>query len=109
MQQGSSTMWQGSKKTDTRGILVRPCESIGDDLPQGALVQFLNTRRVAELLGTSPDTLGRAVWAGRVPAPMKSPSGSFLWTLMDARRASWALFGRDLPSETPLDDPGAAA
>jgi hypothetical protein len=52
---------------------------------------FFNTRQVAKILGVRPDNLSRALWAGRVDPPQKSPSGHFLWTNEDIARASWVL------------------
>jgi hypothetical protein len=54
------------------------------------------TRQAAQLLGIPPNRLNRAVWDGRLAPPAKAPSGAFLWTEMDIRRAAWALLRRDL-------------
>ena len=54
-----------------------------------------STRQAATILGIPPGRLSRAIWDGRVPEPSRSPSGNFLWTEHDIRRASWVLLGRD--------------
>ena len=60
---------------------------------------YWSTREVAELLGVTTDRLSKALWDGRVKQPQRGPSGAFLWTEDDVRRASWALLHRDvLPS-----------
>ena len=56
--------------------------------------QFYSTPQVAGLLGIKPDTLQKAIWQGRVKAPMKGPSGQYLWTLQDIEHTSWALLHR---------------
>lgn len=53
--------------------------------------QFFSTRQVAEILGVKPDTLSKAIWTGRLKSPLKSPSGSYLWTKQDIEKAAWAL------------------
>jgi len=63
-------------------------------------MSYKGTREVARLLGVNPSRLARAVWDGRLQAPARAPSGAFLWTEDDIRRASWAILGHD------LDDPG---
>ena len=57
---------------------------------------FLSTREAARVLGINPSRLSRAVWTGRIQEPERGPSGNFLWTTDDLRRASWALLRRDL-------------
>ena len=61
------------------------------------MATYLNTRDAAARLGISPSRLSRAVWERRIDPPMKSPSGGYLWTQEDIRRASWQL--RGLPLE----------
>jgi len=56
---------------------------------------YQSTRKVAERLGISPARLSKALWDGRVKHPQRGPSGAFLWTDDDIRRASWALLRRD--------------
>jgi len=56
---------------------------------------YRSTREVASLLGVNPARISRAVWDGRLPPPGKSPSGSYLWTEDDIRRASWFFRKRD--------------
>lgn len=55
------------------------------------MMSFLSTRQVAKLLGITPACLTKALWDGRVDPPQKAPSGSYLWTLRDIEKASWAL------------------
>ena len=57
---------------------------------------YKSTREVARVLGINPSRLSRAVWTGRLQEPQRGPSGNFLWTEKDIRRASWALLHRDL-------------
>jgi hypothetical protein len=52
---------------------------------------YLSTRQVARLLGVSASLLTRAVGAGRVDPPQKSPSGNYLWTPPDIERVSRVL------------------
>lgn len=59
-------------------------------------MSYYSTRATAKLLAMHPSRLARAVWDGRVAPPSKSPSGAFLWTLEDVRRASWVMLHRDL-------------
>jgi len=47
-------------------------------------------------MGVNANRLARAIWEGRVDAPAKAPSGAYLWTAEDIRRASWQLLGRPL-------------
>lgn len=56
----------------------------------------LSTRQAAARLGIAPSRLYRAVWDRRLAEPAKAPSGSFLWTQDDVRRACWVLLKRDL-------------
>jgi hypothetical protein len=58
-------------------------------------MDYCSTRHVARLLGIRPGTLAHAIWEGRVTAPAKGPSGTFLWSPEDIHRASWALRKRD--------------
>ena len=55
------------------------------------MTQFYSTRQVAGLLNIKPDTLAKAIWQRRVNAPVKGPSGQYLWTLRDIEHASWVL------------------
>jgi len=55
---------------------------------------YSNTRQAADQFGIKPTRLAKAVWDGRVDPPAKSPSGTYLWTLRDIERASWALLRR---------------
>ena len=57
---------------------------------------FRSTREVADLLGVTPGRISKAVWDGRLDPPQRGPSGAFLWTEQDVRRASWALLHRDV-------------
>ena len=57
---------------------------------------FKSTREVAELLGVIPSRISKALWEGRIDRPQRGPSGAFLWTEEDVRRASWVLLRRDL-------------
>jgi len=57
-------------------------------------MDYLSTRQVARLLHVSVSLLTKAVWDGRVNAPLKSPSGNFLWTHDDVEHASWVLLHR---------------
>ena len=57
---------------------------------------YRSTREVGMLLGVLPGRINRAVWEGRLKPPSRGPSGSFLWTRDDARRACWVLLRRDL-------------
>ena len=56
--------------------------------------RYYSTKQVAAKLNIRPDTLQKAVWLNRVEAPIKAPSGAFLWTDKDIQRASWALLHR---------------
>jgi len=47
-----------------------------------------STAQAARLLGVQPGTLGKALWNGRIPAPPKSPSNTFLWSEADVQRAA---------------------
>jgi len=51
---------------------------------------FKSTRQVARLLGILPGRLNTAVWSGRVPEPVRGPSGNFLWQEADVQRAARA-------------------
>ena len=62
-----------------------------------------STRDVARLLGISVSRLARAVWEGRVNAPMKGPGGAYLWTRPDIERASWALRHRSADDVLPTE------
>ena len=53
---------------------------------------FRSTRQVARLLGLNCNTLGRAIWDGRLPAPRRAPGRAFLWEDADIDRAR-RLFG----------------
>jgi len=57
---------------------------------------FRSTRGVAALLGVRPSRISKAIWEGRLRAPERGPSGNFLWTETDLRRACWFLLRRDL-------------
>lgn len=56
----------------------------------------LSSIEVSRLLGVNPSRLGRAVWAGRIPQPLRTHSGAFIWREDDVRRACWVLLHRDL-------------
>lgn len=58
------------------------------------MAKFFSTKQAANLLQLRADTLSRAVWLGRIPAPTKGPGGAFLWTEVDIERAGWALLHR---------------
>ena len=66
------------------------------------MMTFKSTREVARALGIRPGKLSTAVWDGKVAEPQKAPSGAFLWTIEDIRRAGWVLLHREieLPTET---------
>ena len=53
--------------------------------------QMYSTRQAALILEIRPDLLQKAVWQGKVKSPPKSPSGSYLWSLVDVESAAWAL------------------
>ena len=57
---------------------------------------YRSTREVAELLNVTPSRLSKAVWDRRIDPPERGPSGAFLWTHNDIRRACWRLLRRDL-------------
>jgi len=65
-------------------------------------MEFRSIRQVAALLGVKVDTLTHATWSGRIPAPAKSPSGSFLWTPKDIDTASWVLRGKPADDVLPI-------
>ena len=50
--------------------------------------QFYSTREVAIQLGIKPGTLGKAIWSGNIPEPLRGPGGAFLWTPADIDRAT---------------------
>jgi hypothetical protein len=52
---------------------------------------FKSTSQVAKILGIGVSALQRALWTGRVKAPLKSPQGGFLWMDSDINSASWVL------------------
>lgn len=56
----------------------------------------ISTQAAARRLGVNPSALSRAVWAGRVSEPARSPVGTFMWTEADLRCAAWVLLHRDL-------------
>ena len=58
--------------------------------------EFRSTREVAGLLGMPPGRINRAIWESRLKPPQRGPSGAFLWSELDIRRASWVLLHRDL-------------
>ncbi len=62
-------------------------------------MDYLSTRQVARLLGVSVSLLTKAVWAGSVDPPQKSPSGSHRWTLSDIERVSEVLAGKSRTSQ----------
>ena len=57
---------------------------------------MIGTREAAALLGVRPNTLTRAVWEGRVPAPPKAPGGAYVWRDAELRRACWVIHGKTL-------------
>ncbi len=57
---------------------------------------YRSTRQVAETLGIPPSRINRAIWEGRLNAPLQGPSSAFLWTDEDILRAGWVLLGRDV-------------
>ena len=57
---------------------------------------FKGTKDVAAILGIRPGRISRAIWEGRLDPPQRGPSGGFLWTDHDIRRASWVLLHRDV-------------
>jgi len=57
---------------------------------------FLSTREASVELGVGVDRLSRAVWSGRVEAPLRGPGNVFLWTEADLERAAWVLCRRAL-------------
>jgi len=58
-------------------------------------MELRSTRDVARLLGVGVSRLARAVWEGRIEAPLKGPGGAYLWNRRDVERASWALRHRN--------------
>jgi hypothetical protein len=62
-----------------------------------------STRDVARLLGIGVSRLARAVWEGRVAAPLKGPGGAYLWTRRDIERASWVLRHRSADDVLPAE------
>jgi hypothetical protein len=54
-------------------------------------MEYHSTRQAATTIGVTPNALNRAIWEGRVNAPVKSPSGAYLWTERDIEHASWVL------------------
>jgi hypothetical protein len=56
---------------------------------------YLSTRQAAQALGLRPDALSRAVWIGKVDAPLKSPAGDYMWDEAAINRASWAILHRE--------------
>ena len=58
------------------------------------MTRYFSTKQAAKKLGIRPDALQRAVWIGKLDAPAKAPSGSFLWTAEDIEKASWSLHRR---------------
>jgi hypothetical protein len=66
-------------------------------------MELRSTRDVARLLGISISRLARAVWEGRVDAPMKGPGGAYLWNRRDIDKASWALRHRSADDVLPAE------
>lgn len=64
-------------------------------------MDFRGTREVARMLGLNPSRLARAIWDGRLDAPLKAPGGAYLWTKRDIERASWLLLRRGLDDVLP--------
>jgi len=51
--------------------------------------KIYSTKQVAAMLGGMKiSTLSGMVWAGRIPAPAKSPSGDYLWQDEDVETAA---------------------
>jgi len=69
-------------------------------------MELRSTRDVARLLGISVSRLARAVWEGRVNAPMKGPGGAYLWNRQDIERASWVLRRRSADDVLPAEGGG---
>ena len=67
---------------------------------------FQSTRQVAKLLDITPSRLSKAVWDGRLDEPQRGPSGAFLWSDTDVRRACWTLLGCDLDVHTAYGSEG---
>jgi len=66
-------------------------------------MNFHSTRDVARLLGVGISRLARAVWEGRVEAPLKGPGGAYLWGRRDIERASWVLRHRSADDVLPAE------
>jgi len=54
-------------------------------------MDYFRTNQAARILGLNPNYIHKAIWDGRLEPPMKSPSGTFLWTAADIERAAWVL------------------
>ena len=69
-----------------------------------------STRQVAGFLGLSVANLSRKLYEGTIPAPMKTPSGDYLWTYDDINAAHWRLYRKiwqpveDKPSQKKQAD-----
>ncbi len=74
---------------------------------EGLTMDYLSTRQVARILGVSASLLTKAVGAGRVDPPPKSPSGNYLWTLSDLERVSQVLVRK--PSSSQKRSPNTIA
>jgi hypothetical protein len=59
-------------------------------------MEYRSTVEASRLLAVHPGRLGRAVWDGRLEAPVKGPGGAFFWTERNIRQACWVLLHRDL-------------
>lgn len=65
---------------------------------------YLTTRDVARMLGVAVGTLGKAVWEGRIEAPVRGPGRCYLWTIGDIENASFVLRGRSANDVLPTDE-----
>ena len=59
---------------------------------------LIGTKQAAKILGVTVSRLHQAVWLERVPPPAKGPSGAFVWTAEDLRRAYRVLHGVPMPA-----------
>jgi hypothetical protein len=51
----------------------------------------ISTPAVARLLGWKPSAFSKALWDGRVIAPIRRLGGSYVWGIREITAASWAL------------------
>ena len=54
-------------------------------------MQQYGTRQAAQALGIRPSTLSRAIWDGKVRAPVKGPGGAYVWSVGDIESAAWSM------------------